>query len=95
MKVEFSTSLNNFNKGNKVMPKKNVHVVKRPDGWGVLKEGNSRVSKKLETKNEALKVGRDIAKQDKVELVIHNMNGKISDKDSYGNDTNPPKDTKH
>jgi hypothetical protein len=28
-------------------------------------------------------------------LVIHGKDGKIQDKDSFGNDPNPPKDTKH
>ncbi len=34
------------------------------------------------------------AKARKVEHVIHNMDGKISDKDSYGNDPFPQRDTK-
>lgn len=75
--------------------KKNVHIVKRPDGWGVLKKGNKRASQVLGTKAEATKAGRTVAKNDKVELVIHNKDGKISDKDSYGNDPHPPKDKKH
>jgi len=37
---------------------------------------------------------REIAKNQKTELVIHNRDGKISDKDSYGNDPFPPKDKK-
>ncbi len=32
-----------------------------------------------------------MAKQDKVELVIHNKEGEIVDKGSYGNDPNPPR----
>lgn len=75
--------------------KKNVHVVPHSDGWAVKKEGSQRASKILKTKAPALEQGRKIAKQDKVELVIHNKDGKISDKDSYGNDPHPPKDTKH
>ncbi len=35
------------------------------------------------------------AKKKKVEHVIHNKDGKISDKDSYGNDPFPPRDTIH
>ena len=29
------------------------------------------------------------------ELVIHGINGKIRDKDSYGNDPHPPHDRKY
>ena len=29
------------------------------------------------------------------DCMIHRPNGQIRDKDSYGNDPNPPKDTKH
>ncbi len=35
------------------------------------------------------------AKKAEVEHVIHNKDGKISDRDSYGEDPNPPKDTKN
>lgn len=75
--------------------KKNVHIVPRSGGWAVKKEGNSRASEIHRTKNEATGAGREIAKENKVELVIHNKDGKISDKDSYGSDPNPPKDKKH
>ena len=37
----------------------------------------------------------ELAKKLKVEHVIHNKDGKISDKDSYGNDPFPPKDKKN
>jgi len=33
-------------------------------------------------------------KKQEAELVIHNKGGKISEKDSYGNDPCPPKDKK-
>ena len=35
---------------------------------------------------------RDLAKKQEAELVVHNKDGKISQKDSYGNDPCPPKD---
>jgi hypothetical protein len=76
------------------MAKKDVHVVPRPAGWAVKVEGNSKASSVHETKAKAMDIGRDRAKQDKVELVIHNKDGKISDSDSYGHDPFPPRDTK-
>jgi len=39
-----------------------------------------------DTKAEAIERAGKIAKNQKSELVIHNRDGKISDKDSYGND---------
>ena len=75
--------------------KKNVHVVKRSDGWAVKKEGNKKASSVHKTQQQAIDVGRDAAKNEKSELVIHKRDGKIRDKDSYGNDPFPPRDTKH
>lgn len=75
--------------------KRNIHIVPHQDGWAAKREGSKRSSVVERTKAETTKRGRDIAKRDGVELVIHNKNGRISDKDSYGNDPFPPKDTKH
>ena len=77
------------------MPKKNVHVVKHDDGWAVKKEGNDRVSSVHPTQQKAIDAGRDAAKFERSELVIHGRDGKIRDKDSFGNDPHPPRDTKH
>lgn len=78
------------------MAKKNQHVVPTGDGnWGVRGEGNSKVTKKTPTQSEAIDVARDIAKNQKSEVVIHRKDGKIRDKDSYGNDPFPPEDKKH
>lgn len=77
------------------MSKKNQHVVPTENGWGVKGEGNSKLTKETSTKAEALKVGREIAKNQGSELFIHGRDGKIQDRDSYGNDPCPPKDKKH
>jgi len=77
------------------MAKKNVHVVKHEDGWAVKKEGNQRASSVHPTQKEAIETGRDAAKTERSELVIHGRDGKIRDKDSFGSDPFPPRDTKH
>lgn len=77
------------------MSKKDIHVVPHSEGWAVKKEGASRASSLHSTKADALSVGRDQARRERVELVTHNKNGRISDSDSYGNDPFPPKDRKH
>lgn len=74
------------------MSKKDLHVVPHPDGWAVRREGNERVSSVHDTKQDALNQGREQARRDRVELVIHRRDGRIHDSDSYGNDPMPPRD---
>ena len=77
------------------MAKKEQHVVPHGKDWGVRGEGNKRLTVITPTKAEAEKIGRDIARNQRTELVIHDRHGKIQDKDSYGPDPCPPKDKKH
>lgn len=77
------------------MSKKKQHIVPTASGWGVMKEGSTRKTVITDTKKEAEEIGREIARNQKTELVIHGKDGKIQDSDSYGNDPNPPKDKKH
>lgn len=74
--------------------KKNVHVTYKHDVWNVIGEGNKKSSNVFKTKTEALEKGKNMAINKGVELVIHGRNGKIQDKDSYGNDPIPPRDRK-
>lgn len=71
--------------------RKNQHVVPHKKNWAVKGEGNTRYTANMETKNEAIVKARRIAKNKRSELVIHNKNGKISERNSYGNDPYPPK----
>jgi hypothetical protein len=71
--------------------KKNQHVVPHNGKWGVRGAGNSRITKATETQTAANKIATKIAKNQKSEVVIHRPNGKIRDKNSYGNDPFPPK----
>lgn len=74
---------------------KNQHVVPNGDkGWKLQGEGNMRATKLAKTQKEVIDIGRKISKNQKSELVIHGKDGKIRDKDSYGNDPHPPKDKK-
>ena len=77
------------------MAKKNQHVIKKDGDWTVRGAGNSKATKKFDTQKQAIDFAKEIAKNQKSEVVIHGKDGKIRDKDSYGNDPNPPKDTKH
>ena len=73
---------------------KNQHVVPNGKKWSIKGAGNSRKTGSFDTQKEAIDKAREIAINQKSEVVIHRKNGKIRDKDSYGNDKNPPKDTK-
>lgn len=78
------------------MKKKNVHTVYNSDRkmWETKKEGQSKPITSAHTKQRAMENSVKEAKRSEVEHVIHNRSGKISDKDSYGADSCPPKDTK-
>ncbi len=77
------------------MPKKNVHVVPHSDDWAVKSAGGQKAASIHPTQTEAIEAGREIAINRQAELVIHRPNGQIRDKDSYGNDPCPPRDSKH
>lgn len=70
---------------------KNQHVVKHSGGWAVRGAGNEKVRRITQTQQEAIKVAREIARNQESELIIHGRNGRIREKDSYGNDPFPPK----
>ena len=74
---------------------KNIHVVPHENKWAVRKEGSEKVIKITSTQMEATDYARKIAIKEGGEVVIHGRDGRIRDKDSYGRDPNPPKDTKY
>lgn len=69
----------------------NQHVVPRGSGWAVKGEGNSRATALTNTKREAIDRAREISRNQGTELVIHNRNGQIGQKDSHGHDPYPPR----
>lgn len=72
--------------------KKNQHVTPHSGGGFQVKgAGNSRATKIFDTQREAIAYGKGIAKNQQSELVIHNLKGRIREKNSYGNDSYPPK----
>lgn len=75
--------------------KKNQHVVPHNGQWAVKGAGNQKVTHVTKTQSEAIQKAKTIAKNQKSEVVIHRPNGRIRDKDSYGNDPRGTKDKKH
>jgi hypothetical protein len=74
--------------------RKNVHIVQRDEGWGTLREGGQRATQVYDTQAEAIRAGRDMARQGQGELLIHGQDGRIRARDFYGNDPCPTKDSK-
>lgn len=77
------------------MAKRNQHVLPLGNGWAVKGEGSKKFTVITETQRDAITVARGIARTNKSELVIYGKDGKIIDKDSYGNGLNLPKDKKY
>jgi len=77
------------------MAKNNQHVMPLGNGWAVKGEGNKNFTVITETQRDAITVARAIAKNNKSELVIYGKDGKIREKDSYGDDPNLPKNGKN
>lgn len=69
---------------------KKQHVVQREDGWAVRGEENSRDTSHHETQSDAIDEARGIAKNQQSEVLIHNREGKIRERSSYGDDPHPP-----
>jgi hypothetical protein len=72
------------------MARKNQHVVPHDGEWAVLGEGNQKITRQFETQREAIEHARQIAINQQSELFIHNQEGKIRERNSYGNDPFPP-----
>ena len=73
------------------MARKGQHVVPRDGKWAVRKAGADRVTRSFGTQQEAIEVARGIARNQRTELYIHGVDGRIRERDSYGNDPFPPK----
>ena len=74
------------------MPNKTFHVLPNSSrgGWDVKRGKGSRASSHHTNKQEAIARAREMSRRERGELVIHNLDGRISGKDSHGNDSFPP-----
>jgi hypothetical protein len=73
------------------MSKKNQHVVPHVDGWAVKGAGNQKATSVHQTQREAIETARDIARSQRSEMLIHGENGRIRERNTYGDDPYPPK----
>ena len=63
-----------------------IHTVHRDGKWVNEVEGGERASSTHDTKDAAVAAGRELARNRKTEHVIHNLDGEIGERNSYGND---------
>jgi len=71
---------------------KSTHVVpSQAGGWDIKQSGAQSSSGHFDKKSDAVDRAREISRNQKTELTVHNMDGKIAYKDSHGNDPYPPK----
>ena len=63
-----------------------IHTVWKDGEWQNEVEGGDRIPGDYATKDEAVEAGRSRAFADGTEHVIHNQDGTISERNSYGND---------
>ena len=63
-----------------------VHTVHRDGRWFNEVEGNDRASSSHDTKDEAVQRGRELAQANKSEHLIHNQDGTIGERNTYGHD---------
>lgn len=73
------------------MSRKGQHVVPSSNGWTVRKAGATRASSVHATQQEAIDAATRIARNQRTELYIHGEDGRIRERNSYGNDPYPPK----
>lgn len=65
----------------------NVHVVPTDNGkWAVRIEGTDGTGPTYDTQQEAIASGTEAAQQAKVELFVHGADGRIRERNSFGND---------
>jgi hypothetical protein len=72
------------------MPKQ-VFVSPFNGDWKVKSVGADRAAGIFNTKSEAVERARELSKNQRAEMSVQNRDGKISWKNSYGNDPVPPR----
>lgn len=63
-----------------------VHTTPNPNGAGWVNQVKGKVTSSHRLKERAVEAGRELAQERKTEHTIHNVNGSIGKKNSYGND---------
>lgn len=59
--------------------------------WRVRRSGATRASGVFDTQEEAVQRARQLARAQQTELYIHGRDGRIRERNTYGDDLHPPK----
>jgi hypothetical protein len=73
------------------MKKTTQHVVRHQNGWALKKGGSQRATKVFPTQSQAIDYGKTVSQNQGAEFFIHGRNGRIRERNSYGNDPYPPR----
>lgn len=74
------------------MANKAIHTVSDGDVWINRREGESSgIGGTYDTQAAAVEAGRELARSEGTEHLIHGADGEIRERNSYGNDPYPPK----
>ncbi len=68
----------------------NIHITPSHDAWQIKRAGGQRASAKFKTQAEAIQKATAMARSDSSELFIHGRNGRIRERNTFGNDPYPP-----
>jgi len=63
-----------------------IHVVPNGSEWAVTHGGGTGPEQTFPTQAEAERAGREMARAEHTEFILHGQDGKIRERDSYGND---------
>ena len=63
-----------------------VHIVPHEEGWALKREGASKVESVHPTQKAAIDAGRDLARDDEVDLVVHRQDGTFRTVLTYTNE---------
>lgn len=75
------------------MSKKNQHVSRGINGkWAVRDSGSDKANKVFETKDEAIKFARTIARDAHTGVFIHAQDGRIVERTHYDSKSSSPRD---
>lgn len=72
---------------------RNQHVIPTKDGWAVKRAGSLRATKVFDTQQEAIERGREIARNQRSELLIHGRDGRIREKNTSSSSCRSPRST--
>jgi len=68
---------------------RNQHVIPQGAGWAVRGAGNTRATRVMSSRREAIEIAREIARNQLTQLVIHGADGRIREKTGLGSKSHP------